>query len=86
MNLPMRVPLYVFSLIFVTFFFVAGLWAIDIGASAMNRGIMEIEFFFGLRPSSQQYHLGLVVVSLCYLTIILMQVAIKLGTSDAERL
>ena len=62
----------------MTFLFVIGLWTIDIGASAqimktgleslgVNMGV-QTESLFGARPPYVTYHLGLLLVSLLFLT------------------
>ena len=48
-------------LVFLTIFFMASVWAIDIGTSGMLAGIGSVEGFSFVRTPSQQYHLGLVL-------------------------
>lgn len=53
-------------LIFLTFAFAVGLWAIDIGASGIATGGRVIGGFWTRSPV-KHYHLGLLVCSLSYL-------------------
>lgn len=61
-------------MVFLTIFFMASIWAIDIGSSGMLAGIGTVKGFNFVRTPSQQYHLGLALAVtsffiLCIITI-----------------
>jgi hypothetical protein len=58
-------------------FLVSGLWAIDIGASAMMMSIgagmdTVAQGLFGIRSPNTQYHLGMVLIILAFLILAAM--------------
>lgn len=57
---------WVAVLIFLTFAFTLGLWAVDIGASGMSAGARVVGGF-GTRSPAQHYHLGLLICSVSFL-------------------
>ena len=64
------------SLVALTIFFMAGLWAVDIGASALATGVLAVEGFSFIRTPSQHYHLGLVTATVTFF--IMAVITIKL--------
>ena len=54
-----KIELMMVGLVFTTIFFMASIWAIDIGASGMRLGITAVEGFSFMRTPSQQYHIVL---------------------------
>jgi hypothetical protein len=68
--------LKIIILVILTFFFVAGLWAIDIGASgaildAAGYPTQAVGLLF-VRTPTQQYHLGLLLSSISFLILCAM--------------
>jgi len=54
------------SLVALTMLFMAGLWAVDIGASGLVAGVGAVEGFSFVRTPSQHYHLGLVTATVAF--------------------
>ena len=62
---------FVSAIVLLTFFFVTGTWATDIGASVMISSAAGVPLIasgiFGERSGNIQYHLGLMLSSLSFL-------------------
>ena len=64
-----QVAVMIFMVIVVAIIFMVGLWAVDIGASAMNLGIQYVQNFFGFTPSNELYHAGLVLSTVAFMVL-----------------
>ena len=62
--------LFLTILIVLTMLFMAGMWSVDIGASAMIVGVGEIEGYSFSRTPSQHYHLGLMMIAVSFFILI----------------
>lgn len=67
MNEKIRIFYRVCALLILTFFFISGLWAVDIGASGFGIESGYVQGLFGIRSSNVQYHLGLMASTMSFL-------------------
>lgn len=82
----MNKKVLVFILIVITFIFVSGLWAIDIGASGANMQSagyeLQAEGLLFSRTPTAQYHLGLLIASVCFLVVVVMYIFKIIGDKE----
>jgi hypothetical protein len=57
--------------VLLIFLFMLGIWAVDIGASAMLSG-GSVVYLFGTRTAVEHYHIGLVLSQLSFFTLSLL--------------